>query len=470
MKRSRFNVFVPTEDGKEIIYNTLSGSLTKVNHSLAETLRDGDTRNIGFTILRKLENQDVMICVARDEMAEYRDMHERWKTGREKVEFNALLTYDCNFECPYCYQGRGDVGKEIHGFRSMTPEFLESVKSFIKTTTEDRAAKAMDLVIYGGEPFLPNARYMGRDLVGDVSGWADENDVKFALQILSNGSLMREEDIEWLNGYSARVQIPVDGDPEMHDRYRFYKNSGKGSFEDIAKVLAMTKGSDIETHIRISLTEETYPTMDNMLSELRDRGLTHVYPDFCYITAFTDACSGFEEHTLSDAKLFSVMPELWRKAHELGFPLDIRPKVKPLPCSSIADGSFIIDPFGEVYKCWEHVGLKEHIVGVLDNDGNFTKTEVYGDVLRRNPCDIKGCSDHNYLPSCGGGCVCKAQWQEGTYHARGCGTEKFLLKDKIKTYVETQTGNNLWTMENGYAIQIIEGVQEPDISHCYVLV
>ncbi|MBI4980415.1 SPASM domain-containing protein, partial [Candidatus Woesearchaeota archaeon] len=126
------------------------------------------------------------------------------------------------------------------------------------------------------------------------------------------------------------------------------------------------------------------------------------------------------------------MPELWRKAHERGFPLDIRPQVQPPPCSSVADGSYILDAFGEVYKCWELVGLKEHMVGKINLDGDLEKTLVYGDVLERNPLNIEQCRKDAYLPACGGGCVCKAQWQSKTYHAPGCGTEKYLLKDKVK--------------------------------------
>ncbi len=346
-----------------------------------------------------------------------------------------------------------------------------ATKKFIKKTTTERNAKKLELVLYGGEPFLPRAGEIGRELTDEISEWAKGNSIDFGLHVLSNGSLIDEDIVKWLSSYGTRLQIPVDGDPEMHNRYRFYKDVRRGSFEDIAKVLGMTKGTNIETHIRISLTDETYPTMERLLDELKSRELTHVYPDFCYITSFTDACADFENHTLSDLKLFKVMPELWRKAHERGFPLDIRPQVQPLPCSSVADGSYIVDPFGKVYKCWELVGLKEHVVGKIDFDGNLEKTDMYGAVLERNPINIEQCRNHAYLPACGGGCVCKAQWQSGTYHAPGCGTEKYLLKDKVRVYVETLSHpNKPVNLAGDFRLQKIEGRQQPKMSHCYVLV
>jgi len=475
MKVSRFNVFVPEDNnGEQLVYNTLTGSITRVDAQLAYMLERNDLANVEVPgcseLLGDLRGQGVVVDEKFDELAEYEKMHKRWKEGKENVEFNVLLTYDCNFECPYCYQGRGEKGQQIHGYRYMSPELLASVKKFIKRTAQERGAKKLELVLYGGEPFLPGAREMGIELTDEISRWAGENGLGFKLHALSNGSLMDERLVRWLSEYKTRLQIPVDGNPEMHNRYRFYKKDRKGSFDDVTRVLAMTKGTDIETHIRISLTDETFPTMENLLDELKKRGLAHVYPDFCYITAFTDACAGFEGHTLPDLKLFRIMPELWRKAHEKGFPLDIRPQVQPLPCSSVADGSYILDPFGEVYKCWELVGLKEHMVGRIDGEGNLEKTAVYGDVLERNPVNIEACRNHAYLPSCGGGCVCKAHWQSKTYHAPGCGTEKYLLKDKVRVYVDTLNKNGYAREAGSLKAEIIEGKQEPRMSHCYVLV
>jgi len=165
------------------------------------------------------------------------------------------------------------------------------------------------------------------------------------------------------------------------------------------------------------------------------------------------------------------MPQLWKAAHARGFPLDNRPQVKPLPCSSIADGSLIIDPFAKVYKCWELVGLIEHAVGTVNPDGSLIKTAVYNDVLERNPVTIEPCREHAYLPSCGCGCVCKAQGQSGTYHAPGCGTEKFLLVDKVRAYLERLDGAEGSTISiNNLELELIEGRQRPKMSHCYVLV
>lgn len=471
MKLSRYNLIVNSENGDEdLVYNTLTGAIVRGNRAFTDVISDKDV----FSLIRadfddELSDNGMMVGNGEDELETYRQMHEEWKSGKQLAEFNMLITYDCNFECPYCYQGRGEKGQEIHAFKPMDPAMIDTFKTFVKRTVEERESRKMELVLYGGEPLKMERECM--TTTDELAEWARDNEIGFGLHMLSNGSLMKPEFVKWASDYGMRLQVPVDGSKSMHDKIRFYKDTGKGSFDDVTKALALTRDTDVETHIRISLTDETYPTMERMLDELQKRDLTHIYTDFCYITAFTSACSNYENHVLDDQKLFDVMPKLWREAYNRGFRLDIRPHPQPLPCSSIADGSFIVDPFGDVYKCWELVGLQEHVVGRLNEDGTMEQTDVYGDVLERDPTRIKQCASHSYLPSCGGGCVCKAYWQKGTYNTPGCGTENFLLPEKVRmAYEMTDPLISKTRINEGMEMQLVDGPVEPSMSHCYVLV
>ncbi len=475
MKASRYNVFAPSPDGDgdELVYNALTGAILRGDRNFIRVLREGDVWSlIAGDYDDILFDNGFLVPDTCDELDVYRQLHNRWKSGSELAEFNMLVTYDCNFACPYCYQGRGDTGKRIHGFKAMDEEMIKRFKTFVKRTVEERQSKRMELVLYGGEPLLEEKAC--RQVTDELARWAAKNNVAFRLHLLSNGSLLTPDFVEWASQYRLRLQVPVDGAEEQHNRIRFYKDRDetcRGSFNDVTTALALTNRPGIETHIRISLTDETYPSMVQMLDSLKERGLTHLYTDFCYITAFTNACAPYGQHILDDGMLFRVMPTLWREAHSRGFRLDIRPHPQPLPCSSIADGSFITDPFGEVYKCWELVGLKEHAVGRLAEDGRLEKTAVYDDVLLRDPTTFPQCASHSYLPSCGGGCVCKAYWQHRTYHAAGCGSEKYLLPEKIKMVFEmAKPLDTQPRMYDNMDMQIVSGPVEPAMSHCYVLV
>jgi len=470
MKSSRYNILIEKKQNKCLVYNSLFGSIAYLSHDLYDAMNKRAQKINSPEILKRLKKLGLIVDDNFDELQYYHEMHMSWKTGKEVVNFNILLTYDCNFACPYCYQGRGSKGAKIHNFAYMPNKIFNSTIKFMKATALERQSKKLELVLYGGEPFLVPDKC--KFLADTMASWCSDHGVEFQLHALSNGSLINEEIIQWLSKYHCRLQIPVDGAKSTHNQYRYYiGENNRGSYDDIISVLEKVKNTNIKTHLRISLTEETYPSIVELLDDLKSRGLTHVYPDFCYITAFTEACNGFKNVCLSDSKLFKIFPILWMEAHTRGFPLDhVKPTVQPLPCSSIADGSFIIDTFGEVYKCWELVGLKEHCVGKLSENGILNKKDKYNDMLSRDPVTISKCREHCYLPTCGGGCICKSYWKYGTYNAPGCGTDLYLLTDKVKTYIKTIVAPGHKLVDNDFVLEIMEEKQQPSIRHCYVLV
>ena len=179
-KVSRFNVYVTENgtNGAQFVYNTLSGSITRLDAQLASQLRNGDTSHLlcaGYhRVAEALEAQGVLVADGVYELAEYEKLHHRWKEGKENVEINALLTYDCNFCCPYCYEGRGAKGQQIHGNRYMSPELLSGTEQFIKRTAAERDAARLEIVLYGGEPFRETrrSRRRGRPSCRAQGRWA----------------------------------------------------------------------------------------------------------------------------------------------------------------------------------------------------------------------------------------------------------------------------------------------------------
>lgn len=428
MKSSMYNIFIPTKNSSVfIVYNTLKGSTTLVNEELKNAIQNNSIPQDEAT-LEKLVKTNLVVEDTMDEKKVYKYLHNKHKYNNSYQHFCVIITYDCNFRCPYCYQG-ADKNKN-----PMSDETLEKVIKCIKQTCNERKARDLEITLYGGEPFLHPKKC--KKLVEETSDWAKENGITFHLSALTNGSLITKEIVEWLSKYKARVQIPLDGYKTVHDKYRYYVDKNKGSYEDLMKTFSYFKETDANIHLRISVTKETYPTMGQMLDDLKARGLIHLHPDFCYITAFVEACNPFSKYCLKDSELYQALPELWRMSREKGFKTDLlKPQVSPLPCSSIADGSYVIDPQGDIYKCWELVIQKEHVTGKIMEDGKIELKAPYYDTLSRDPSTIEDCQKCKFLPACSGGCICKACWNKGTYHASGCGTTKFLLIEQLKAHL-----------------------------------
>ena len=54
-------------------------------------------------------------------------------------------------------------------------------------------------------------------------------------------------------------------------------------------------------------------------------------------------------------------------------PLSIFPQRQMQGCILTRRNAFVIGPQGEMYKCWDDVGIPERVVGTVDNFRNWKK-------------------------------------------------------------------------------------------------
>jgi uncharacterized protein len=151
----------------------------------------------------------------------------------------------------------------------------------------------------------------------------------------------------------------------------------------------------------------------------------------------TEICSGYA-HCLPDGELKNILPKLWDMASQKGFVLDARLRIAYTHCAAHTNFSYVIDPFGDVYKCVNEVGLKDYKVGSISKDGFFSDiTSTYYRWLCRDPLSFKECQNCKLLPICGGGCAAYAFRKYGTYDKGYCEhLDKNSINDQIMFYLK----------------------------------
>lgn len=147
-----------------------------------------------------------------------------------------IFNDQCNLRCPYCvnqYKRKNQSAiKKISKERCwrIIKECLEHyVSRKLETNAEPEPVK---LSFNGGEILLE------WDLIKDIIQWLTEKykGVRFDFHMNTNLTLMTEEIAKFLNKYSFRVDISIDGYENAHDRTRQYAD-GRGSFADILEGL-----------------------------------------------------------------------------------------------------------------------------------------------------------------------------------------------------------------------------------------
>ena len=73
-------------------------------------------------------------------------------------------------------------------------------------------------------------------------------------------------------------------------------------------------------------------------------------------------------------------------------------------CVLTKRNAFVVGPDGELYKCWDDVGIREKIVGSLDRFDNWNMGLIAEGMTGCSFLDDPECRECFFFPICNGGC------------------------------------------------------------------
>lgn len=137
------------------------------------------------------------------------------------------IAHDCNLRCKYCFASTGDYKT---GRTLMSKEVAR--KSIDYLIEHSGTRKNIEVDFFGGEPML------NFDVVVDAVHYGEEKakkaNKKFFFTITTNGTILDDDKLKFLNEKMSNIVISIDGRKEVHDRMRAYA-SGKGSYDLVVK-------------------------------------------------------------------------------------------------------------------------------------------------------------------------------------------------------------------------------------------
>ena len=148
------------------------------------------------------------------------------------------VSHDCNLRCGYCFAGTGDFGTGSRAI--MSKAAAERAIDYLLKRCGNRINLEVDF--FGGEPL------MAMDTVRHTVEYARRAapDRNFRFTLTTNGVLLDDEIIEYLNREMSNVVLSLDGRREVNDHMR-RTTAGGGSYEHIVplyKKLLDTRSGD----------------------------------------------------------------------------------------------------------------------------------------------------------------------------------------------------------------------------------
>ena len=324
------------------------------------------------------------------------------------------VSHDCNLRCEYCFAQTGDFGGERC---VMPPDIGRKAIDFLIEKSADR--QNIELDFFGGEPL------MAWDTVVETVNYArsieKQHGKNFRFTITTNGVLLDDEKIDYINREMSNVVLSLDGRREVTDRIRKTLN-GKSVYDVIVpKVQRLVERRDKDFYVRATFTKYNLDFTEDVL-HLRELGFEQLSAEPVvtdekepYALTEDDLPRIFEEYD----RLCKVMAERQndnnaKKFNFFHFMIDLDQgpcAIKRLRGCGCGNDYVAVDPHGNIFPCHQFVGIDEWKMGNL-NDGTFNN-DIKTYFAKTHLYSKEGCRDCWAKFYCSGGCNANSFIYEG---------------------------------------------------------
>ena len=336
----------------------------------------------------------------------YENYIDSFKNRQPVVKALCLhIAHDCNLACQYCFAEEG----EYHGRRAlMSFEVGKKALDFLVANSGSR--RNLEVDFFGGEPLM-NWEVV-KQLVEYGRSIEEANNKKFRFTLTTNGVLLNDEILDFVNKEMGNIVLSTDGRKEVHDRMRPFRN-GKGSYDLIMPKFKKVAESRNQTnyYVRGTFTHYNLDFSKDVLS-LADEGFKQISvepvvasPEDAYALRTEDLPQIFEEYDKLAVEMIKREKE-GRGFNFFHFMIDLTGG----PCvykrlSGCGSGTeyLAVTPWGDLYPCHQFVGNEDFLLGNVD-DG-IVKKNICEEFKQCNVYSKPKCKDCFAKLFCSGGCA-----------------------------------------------------------------
>lgn len=323
------------------------------------------------------------------------------------------VAHTCNLNCEYCFAGQG----RYHGKDAiMSFEVGKKALDFLVENSGSRHNLEVDF--FGGEP-LVNFNVV-KELVKYARSIEKEKNKHFRFTLTTNGVLLNDDVIDFLNKEMDNVVLSLDGRKEVNDLKR-KRLDGKGSYDIIVPHFQnfVKKRGNKEYYMRGTFTRNNLD-FTNDIFHMLDLGFTELSmepvvskPDTDYALREEDLDKIYEQYEI----LAKEMIKRRRECNPFTF-YHYMIDLTGGPCiykriTGCGSGTeyLAVSPNGDFYPCHQFVGEKEFLMGNV-NEG-ITNTKLRDEFKLCNVYSRKECENCWAKLYCSGGC------SANSYHTTG---------------------------------------------------
>lgn len=319
------------------------------------------------------------------------------------------MTHDCNLRCEYCFASQGTYNGE-KAFLS----FETGKKAFDYLVKNSGNRRNLEVDFFGGEPLM-NFDVI-KELVDYGRSLEKEYNKHFRFTITTNGVLLDEEKMDYINENMDNVVLSIDGRKETNDRMRKTINK-KGSYDlivDNYKKFISKRGSK-DYFARGTYTSNNLDFSEDV-KHMRELGFDKISVE-PVVAKDEEKYALKKEHVDILKKEYEKLAEYYIESYKSKdrrfqfFHFNI--ELEGGPCiykRSIGCGAgteyVAVTPSGDLYPCHQFVGNEEFIIGNVEE--GITNRALADKFKNVSVNDKPACRDCWAKYFCSGGCHANA--------------------------------------------------------------
>jgi uncharacterized protein len=445
-------------DGKNIILDVNSGSVhdaDELTYDLLSSLEPPFTPELSEEIYSKLSRfytrEEISECYDEirklifDDLLYSSDIYAEYAAKSVPSPLKAmclLIAEDCNLRCEYCFAEGGDYGKGVRGLMSL--DTAKTAIDFLITHSYGRDNLEVDF--FGGEPLL------NWDVVKETVKYGREQEKlhnkNFRFTITTNGVLLDDEKIDFINAEMSNVVLSLDGRKNIHDRMRI-SFDGEGSYDaviDKFKKLVKKRGGK-DYYIRGTFTKHNLDFSKDVLA-IYNEGFTQISvepviapADKSYAITEKELPAIFSEYEKLSKIIINNHRSDEPRMNFFHFSVDLWNGpcvIKRLRGCGCGNEYCAVSPDGTIYPCHQFSGVDRYRMGNVHH--NTFDFELKNEFASANVMTKPDCNE------------CWAKY----YCSGGCDANNYSFKGDIKTPMKLYCELQKKRLECAIAIEIEE--------------
>lgn len=408
-KNNGYNIVLDVNSGSvhivdDVCYDVISLYESNTKDEIHQKLNSKYSQDLINEAINEVEE------LKKEELLFTEDIYKQYITDfkKRKTVVKALclhIAHDCNLACRYCFAEEG----EYHGRRAlMSLEVGKKALDFLIANSGKR--RNLEVDFFGGEPLM-NWEVV-KELVRYGRSKEKEFDKNFRFTLTTNGVLLNDEVMEFVNKEMANVVLSLDGRKEVNDRMRPFRN-GKGSYDLIVPKFQKLAESRNQTNYYVRGTF----THDNL--DFAEDAIHFADLGFKQMSIEPVVGNDDEKYAIREEDLPKIMEEydklakefIKRKKEGKGFNFfHFMIDLEQGPCvakrlSGCGSGTeyLAVTPWGDLYPCHQFVGQEEFLLGNVDE--RITRPDICDEFKMCNVYAKDKCQNCFAKYYCSGGCA-----------------------------------------------------------------